>query len=135
VHIEKAPLPKGKTYVLKSSVLEQALLDAGFTLPTQLVHTAENIFFEAQYSPPNPDVPQEQLLVRAGAVASGFGYAARQAIETAVIPEFIEWLRSFLTLPENSPLRRDVHNFYRRLPTQLTEAPMLKSALLRKGKR
>lgn len=135
MHIEKTPLPKGMTYVLKSSVLEQALLDAGITLHTTIVHTTGNLFFEAQYSPPNPDVPREELVVRAGAVASGYGVAARQAIETVVMPEFIAWLNSFLSLPENSPVRRDPQSFYRRLPVHLTSAPVLKSAITRKGKR
>jgi hypothetical protein len=106
MHIAKAKLPKGMSYPLKSSVLAEALSVAGIAVDTQLLFSPNHQFFEAFFWPPNANVPYERLYLRTGTVQGADGHAAREHISKVVIPEFIKWAQSILSLPANSPSRR-----------------------------
>ncbi len=113
MRIEKSPLPKGMSYVLKSSVLEHALSEAGIELDTQLIHGSRGIFFDAYFWPSNQNVAQERLYVRAGVVQASAAREARAYIDGSVVPEFVAWVKSILALPNNSPVRREQQYFVR----------------------
>lgn len=115
MRIEKSPLPKGMSYVLKSSVLERALSEAGIELDTTLIHGPGGIFFDAHFWPPNQNVAHERLYVRAGAVQASVAREARAYIDSSVVPEFVAWVKSILALPNNAPVRREQQYFVRHI--------------------
>jgi len=115
VKIEKAKLPKGMSYVLRSSILEHALQEAGLAIDTTVTHGPSLIFFDAFFWPPHANAPVERLYVRAGAVTASQAHEARSFIENSVIPDLISWLQGILALPANSPVRREKQEFYRGL--------------------
>lgn len=113
MQIEKAKLPKGMSYALRSSVLERAICEAGIDIATTLRHGPNHILFDAFFWPPNPNFPFERLYVRAGAVPASHAHEARLFVESSVIPDLISWLQGILALPSNSPIRRERQEFYR----------------------
>jgi hypothetical protein len=104
--IEKEPLPKGASFVLRSSSVEDALRSAGISVQTSLRHVNSRIFFDAYFWPPNPNVAHERFYIRAGVVPSPMAREAREFVETSVLPQFIAWASDILSLPYNSPVRR-----------------------------
>ena len=117
MRVEKAKSPRGMSYPPKSSVLSEVLSSAAIELETQLVYIAGHIFFDAYLLPANPNVKYERLYIRAGAVPSTRGYAARQHMEHTVIPEFVAWVKGILAVSFNSPTRQAEQYFSRDLPT------------------
>jgi hypothetical protein len=113
--IEKSPLPKSMSYVMKSSVLDEALSQSSIKVDTTLRYTPGR-FFDAHFWPPNPNVPHERVHVVVGAVPASAGHVARQYVKGAVIPEFISWLAGILSLPQGSPVRREKQLFSRAFP-------------------
>ncbi len=116
MRIEKSKLPRGMSFVLKSSALERALADAGIGLETCLTHTSSGIFFDAHFVPPNRNVAYERLMVRAGAVPADTSRAARAYMEDTVLPELVAWIKDILAKPENSTIRRERQHFVRYPP-------------------
>ena len=114
--IEKAKCPKGMSYPLRSSVLEQALGEAGIEMDVHLIHRPSPIFFDAFFWPPRPNVPHERLYVRASAVPGARAREARELVETRVVPELVVWVRSLLALPTDSPIRRAEQSIRWELP-------------------
>jgi len=111
VHIEKAPIPKGQTYPLKSSALDDALAKVGVTPETHLIMRPSKIFLDAHFWPPNPRIAHERLYVRVGTVKSSESRAAREFMAAGALPSLIEWLQELLALPERSPSRSVEHYF------------------------
>ena len=66
--------------------------------------------------PPNPNVPQERLYIRTGAVPEVKADEAREFVENSVIPEFAAWLQAILALAPDSTIRREEQYFERALP-------------------
>ncbi|HZK81495.1 MAG TPA: hypothetical protein VFC46_10520 [Humisphaera sp.] len=104
--ISKPKLPKGVAYVLKTSQLAKALLDAGIDCHVDLVfwqpEGGESIL-EAHYWLPNRNVPHPRVYVRAGVAACDLRAAASEALLASALPRFITWLREILILPPGSP--------------------------------
>lgn len=113
MQIEKSRIPKGMSYVLRSSSLEAAMQEAALNIDTTLVHGAGEIFFDAHYWPPHANAPRERLYVRAGAIEASRAREARAFVEETVIPDLVRWLGMILALPANSPERRERQEFYR----------------------
>lgn len=111
--IEKSPLPRGMSYVLKSSVLESALSQAGIDLDVHLIHSTGAIFFDAYFWPPNANVRHERLYVRAGVVQAKESHDARLYVESTVLPDFIAWIKGIMGLPVKSPVRQKQQHFER----------------------
>jgi hypothetical protein len=111
MRIEKAKLPKGTSFVLRSSILEEAVLRAGITTEISLHQVRSRTFFDALFWPPNPNVPHERFYICAGAVPASQARAARDYMETNVIPGFIAWATGILQLPANSMVRRNNQQF------------------------
>ena len=105
--IEKPRLPKGLSYVVRTSVLEAELERAGIDCPVELRYwtpQAGGSVLEAHYWLPNEHVPNARVHVRAGVVASAERGEAEQALEQEILPAFIAWLAGVLALPAGSPL-------------------------------
>ena len=107
------------SYILKFSLLETALSDAGINLDTHLIHSPGGIFFDAHFWPPNANCNYERLYLRASAVFSPQAFLIRRYMENSVIPELITWLQAILTLASNSPVRVSEQYFRREIPSHL----------------
>jgi hypothetical protein len=103
---ETAKLPKGQSYPLRPSLLEAVLEGAGITLDTQLIR-GPGPLFDAQFWPPNENVPHERLYVRAGTVAAEHCAQERERIETIALPALARWLADILAQDRRSPIRRE----------------------------
>jgi hypothetical protein len=132
MHIEKSPLSKKMSHVLKSSVLEQALSQAGIQLEVSLVHDAgAGCLFRGFFWPPHPNVPHERLYVQAGAVPNAWSQMAREYIEASVVPHFVTWVQNILALPVDSPVRRERQCFSPALPAHLSDLSLNQPRLRR----
>jgi hypothetical protein len=111
MRIEKKKLPKNSSFVLRSSILEEAVLRAGIATEIDLYQGSSRTFFEASFLPPTPNVPHERFFVHTGSVPASQARAARDYMETNVIPGFITWATGILQLPANSIVRRNDQQF------------------------
>ncbi|MDB6024209.1 MAG: hypothetical protein JWM68_432 [Verrucomicrobiales bacterium] len=101
----KDKLPKGLSYVLKTSQLERALLDAGIDCEVSLnywIPQSGSSILQGMYWLPNENVSHARVYVRAGVVPSASRAAASEALVSSGLPRFIDWLQAILALPENS---------------------------------
>ena len=114
--IDKARIPKGSSFVLRSSAMEEALRAGAIVTEVHLHHVGPGIFFDAWFWPPRPNVPLERFFVRAGCVPSHQARQAREYVESRVLPDFILWASQILALPSNSPVRRSNQTFFRGFP-------------------
>jgi hypothetical protein len=106
IAIEKPKLPKGKLYVLKTSLLQAALEQAHIDCHVDLhywVPQSGGSILEAHYWPPNANCSYTRVYVRAGVVPSSEHRAALESLVTSVLPAFIAWLSGIVALPKNSP--------------------------------
>jgi hypothetical protein len=71
MHVDKAKLPKGLSYPVKTGMIASALAEAGVTLDCS-VNYYNNLQtgFTAHFWPPNPNVGFERLYLTIGAVSS-----------------------------------------------------------------
>ncbi|WP_368566318.1 hypothetical protein [Pseudoxanthomonas sp. UTMC 1351] len=111
--IEKDKIPKGTSFILRSSALLEALTTAGISVETSLQHLNSKIFFDAFFWPPRPNVQHDRFCVRAGSVPASQARPAREFMESIVLPEFIQWAQGILALPQDSPVRRSEQVFAR----------------------
>lgn len=104
--VAKPKPPKGSSYVLKTSLLKQALEDAGVECHVDLdywIPQGGGSIFEAEYWLPNENVPYPRVYIRAGVVPTDSYESAMNAMVSTVLPAFIQWIRRILALPEQSP--------------------------------
>jgi hypothetical protein len=107
---------RGAATPLRSSFLAAALSHANVTIEFHLVIAPSAIFFDAHFWPPNQAVPHERLYVRVSCVSAKEGRAAREFVETSVVPDLIAWLQDILSLPKRSPVRQSQQYFRREWP-------------------
>lgn len=107
MHIEKPKLRRGLAYVLKSSLLEAALQNAGVDCETSLnywVPQSGGSVLQAFLWTPSPRIDHFRLYIRAGAVPAPERKAAALELETSVLPVFAAWASALLALPANAPV-------------------------------
>ena len=101
-----AKLPKGQSYPLRPSKLEEALTSASLSIDVYLTRTPGR-FFNAHFWPPSPDVPYERIYVQAGSVPSDEASDARAEMESTALPALVRWIGGIIALDEKSPARRE----------------------------
>ena len=114
IDVEKPPLSKTRSYVLRTSVLRTAVADANIDTYISLRYWTPQIdsgsVLEAEYWLPNQNVPYPRVYIRAGSVPKAERRDAFGWLERSALPSFIQWLTKVLALPDNSPiLRRGPH--------------------------
>lgn len=112
--IEKPKLPKGMAYVLKTSMLQAALEQAGIDCHVEVRYwtpQSGDSVLEAHYWLPNSHVAFPRVHVRAGVVQGAERRAAQEALAHEILPVFIDWLAQILALPLNSPVLHGVLHF------------------------
>ncbi len=105
--ISKGKLPRGYSYVLKSSELDRFLSENDIKLHTTLNYywyKEQGHVLDAYYWFPNENVPYERLYIRSGTVRQNDAPKARAEMSQTVLPRFIKWIQSIWSLPENSTL-------------------------------
>jgi hypothetical protein len=102
--VSKPKLPKGLSFVLKTSQLEQALSDIDCHVDlVYWIPQGGGSILEGHYWLPNDNVPYSRVYVRAGAIPSALRFAASEALRESALPKFIGWLRGILALSDRSP--------------------------------
>jgi hypothetical protein len=105
--ISRPKLPRGRSYVLKTSRLADALAVAAVGWHVDLAYwtpRASGSILEGQYLPPNENVPYPRLYVRAGTVPTEMRAAAAAALDQTALPQFVRWAQGLMALPAGSPL-------------------------------
>jgi hypothetical protein len=105
--VSRPRLAKGRSYVLKTSQLAEALASAGIDWHISLVYWTPQgggSILEGHYWPPNENVPYPRVYVRAGSVPSELRPAAAEALREAALPQFIRWVQGLMALPDGSPV-------------------------------
>ena len=102
MEIEKEKLPKGCSYALKTTMIENAFKENNITTNTHLIYSHSEIFFDAHYWIPNQNNDYYRFYIRAGHVESTKRKEAMMFMQNSVIPEFIEWAKELISLPDNS---------------------------------
>ena len=95
------------SYVLKTSILETALKDAGIEINTELCYwipQSGDSIFEAEYWLPNPNVPYPRIHVSAGTVPFNERNKALELLKAIVIPAFIKWALPIVKASKNSTM-------------------------------
>jgi hypothetical protein len=102
--VSKPKLPKGLSFVLKTSQLEQALFDIDCHVYLRYwVPQCGGSILEGDYWLPNENFPYPRVYIRAGAIPSALRSAASEALRESALPKFRDWLRKILSLSDKSP--------------------------------
>jgi hypothetical protein len=102
--IEKEKLPKGFSYPLKSSILENVLQENNISTYVQLNYIKSKIFFDAHYWLPNNNVDYDRFYIRVGCLDSSKHKEAVDFMQKIVLKDFIIWAKKLLSAPKNSLL-------------------------------
>ena len=106
--VEKPKLPKGQSYVLKTSSLQELLNDTHIKTSVHLIyqHTSnslsEIVLLDCHYWLPNANVPHSRFYVRTSAVPSKDRKIATDWMQLRVLPELIEWMTKIVAQPVGS---------------------------------
>ncbi len=107
IYVEKPPLSKKRSYVLKTSLLEDAVTAVGLDCHIEVRYwtpTIDGSILEAEYWLPNENVSYPRAYVRAGSLPKEQRHDAARSLKTMVLPAFVQWLAKVVALPRNSPI-------------------------------
>ncbi|EKR89880.1 hypothetical protein LEP1GSC163_0362 [Leptospira santarosai str. CBC379] len=110
--IQKDKIPKGFSYLFKTSDLIAAYDSAEIKIETILRYSPGNEYLRVDFWPPNPNINHERLYIVVGIVPSQFAHLVRESMKSKILPEFIEWVTGLLSLPTNSPRRRQAQSCF-----------------------
>jgi len=119
MHIYKTPLPKGMSFVLKSSQLEAVLKVSGLLSveTTFNLHNNQHILFRAYFWPGNRSlnkwIQHDRFYLIAGMVPSHEAYEKRMYVLDQVLPEFVAWAKNLLSYDRQSTHRINASVFMR----------------------
>lgn len=108
--IYKARLPKGLSYVLKTSQVEDALSPLDIDINVQLNFRVSRAgetgtrIFECYYWLPNANVPYNRFYINIGTVHHDDKILAASLMTTTAIIAFTKWVKFIALLPANSTL-------------------------------
>jgi len=105
MHIEKTPLPRGRSFALQASILGDALVAAGIDIETILHYRDTRTLFTAEFWPPIPAAPRDRLYIVIGTVPSKAAAGTRVRMTHDVVPQFVDWVQNLIRLPANSTRR------------------------------
>jgi hypothetical protein len=113
---EKPKLQKGLSYVLKTSMLKNAVEATGLDLNIDLIYwnpyriAIGETILECHYWLPNERIDYDRFYIRAGTVKSEHRKTAELRLKEKVIPEFTDWIIKVKSLPFDSTKLK--HNLY-----------------------
>ena len=106
--VEKDKLPKGFSYALKTSKLEEAINEANIETDLHLIYCgppSKMPLFAVEFWLPNQNVEYDRFYIRSGVVESGNRKTVEGIVNSKVIPSFIDWALDIISLPINSTKR------------------------------
>lgn len=110
--IDKAKLPKGMSYILKTSELQNAMAGSDTTVKLHINYRYNKIWnrvFDCKYWLPNANVDHRRLYVTTLAVRVADKQQITEEFLSVVLPQFIKWVDMLNALPDNSSfLKRGV---------------------------
>lgn len=101
-----AKIPKGQSYPLRPSALEEALTSADVAIDVYLTRTPGRVF-NAHYWPSSSNVPFDRIYIQAGSVPSDEVSTVRAEFEAYAIPVLVRWIAQIAAADERSSVRRD----------------------------
>ena len=107
IHVEKPPLSKKRSYVLKTSLLQVAIAAVGIECHIDITYftpMVDGSILESEYWLPNENVPYPRAYVRAGSLPREQRAEAVRSLKATVLPAFAQWLARVVSLPANSPI-------------------------------
>ncbi|EMM78031.1 hypothetical protein [Leptospira santarosai] len=110
--IQKDKIPKGFSYLFKTSDLIAAYDSAKIEIETILTYSPGNEYLRVDFWPPNPNINHERLYIVVGIVPSQFAHLVRESMKSKILPELIKWVTGLLSLPTNSPRRRQAQSCF-----------------------
>jgi hypothetical protein len=105
IHVEKPPLSKKRSYVLRTSLLQAAVAAVRVGCHIDIKYFTPKVdgsILESEYWLPNENVPYPRAYVRAGSLPREERAEAVRALK--VLPAFAQWLAKVVSLPANSPI-------------------------------
>ena len=105
--VTKPKLPKGLSYVLKTSLLEAALEEADLDIEVALSYWTPQIrgsILKARFLLPNDHVDRRRAYFDAGSLPSHERAAAFAQLKEIALPQIVAWLVYLTGLPDNSPV-------------------------------
>ena len=103
----KPKLPRGRSYVLNTSVLDAAFAESGARSPVFLNYWSPNpegSILWVRYWLPNSNVPHRRFYVRAGSVPSSKRTHAFAQMQSIALPALRRWAACLDSLPDSSAL-------------------------------
>lgn len=118
MEIYKIKLPAGLSYVLKPSLLEGAILDAGIQLPVSL-HQQHKVWavnapaLSADFYPRGSYIGGDDghFSVTSCAIPSSERKIQQDFAERIFLPALVAWMKSIEALPPNSTIKREEQLF------------------------
>ena len=107
MEIERPRVPKGRAYVLKTSLLQALLQESGIAVAVHLVYwtpRVEGSVLEAEYWLPNLNVLYPRFYIKAGSLRAERRQEALAALQSTGLPALERWMQSVVRLPDRSPL-------------------------------
>lgn len=104
---ETGKIPVGYGYVLKPSIVSDALQASGVDINAHLVRCHGGGMFHAHFWPSNPNVPYERLYMTAGTAIGKDLSNVRRRVEFEALPTLVRWVSEILAMDPRSPIRRE----------------------------
>jgi hypothetical protein len=104
IHVSKEKLPRGHSYPMQTSMLDEALRNADLAIETHIDFSRSKRFFDASFRPADARVSNDHLYLYIGTVPSEHRLEARHYVSVVVIPEIVSWLNVLMNAPANSTL-------------------------------
>jgi hypothetical protein len=111
--VKKDKLPKGRSYPVRTGMIAAALEASGIPLDCSLNYLSSGrTGFTAYFWPQNQNCSYERLYVTICTVSNERAAEVRQRMSETVLPTFTRWIGNILTLPTDSPVRREQQVFH-----------------------
>ena len=105
ITVTKPKLGKFRSYVLQTSILETALIEAGIKSAVSLHYWTpqhDGSVLLAEYWMPNANVDHRRVYLRAGSIPRSDRADALEQLQATAIPAFVTWLTRLERLPDEA---------------------------------
>ena len=104
---ETGKIPKGYGYLLKPSVILNALTAANLGgIHVHLVRSHGRRLFDARYRPPDGEIPYERLHIKVGTAIERDLPELRRQAKLEALPALVQWISEIVALDLPTAIRR-----------------------------
>jgi hypothetical protein len=110
--IEKPKPPKGQSYALKTSLLQEMIRSAGVETAVHLIYRYSNkllseiTLLDCHYWLPNANVPYSRFYITTSCVDFEDRKIADDLMQLRILPELINWMQKIVAQSDSSTLIR-----------------------------